>query len=118
MGSVLPGRERGSLVAGAGAGEFLGQDWRLAFLEPPPSGDYTVRVKLAPFRSCSPRVTFRAELSGQGVGCVRRLALPAPASTWGQLQAQGGSPHPGSQVGPTLTLLPQGLSAVLPEAWA
>lgn len=84
--------ERGSpLWLALGQGNS-GRDWRLAFLEPPPSGDYTVRVKLAPFRSCSPRVTFRAELSGQVVGCVRRLALPAPASTPGTASGAGGQP--------------------------
>ena len=69
-----------------------GQAWRLAFLEPPPSGDYTVRVKPAPFGSCSPRGTFRAELSGQAVGCVGRLALPAPASAPGTASGTGGQP--------------------------
>lgn len=84
--------ERGSpLWLALGQGNS-GQDWRLAFLEPPPSGDYTVRVKLAPFRSCSPGVTFRAELSGQGVGCVRRLALPAPGSALGTASGTGAQP--------------------------
>lgn len=69
-----------------------GQDWRLDFLEPPPSGDYTVRVKPAPFGSCSPGGTFRAELSGQAVGCVGRLALPASASASGTASGIGGQP--------------------------
>ena len=86
-----------------------GQSWRPAFLETHPSGDYTVRVKPAPFRSCSPRLTFKclksekrsgAELSGREVGCTGRLALLSAGLCSGDSTGhRRGSPCPGSYVG-------------------
>lgn len=71
MGSVLPDRGRGSpLWLALGQGNS-GQARRLAFLEPPPSGDYTVRVKPAPFGSCSPGGDLQGQALRTGSGLCR-----------------------------------------------
>lgn len=104
-----------------------GQSWRPAFLETHPSGDYTVRVKPAPFRSCSPRLTFKclksekrsgAELSGREVGCTGRLALLSAGLCSGDSTGTGGAAHgQGPKWGPMLAFLPPGPECCLPEAW-
>ena len=98
--------ERGSPLWLAPGQGNSGQSWRPAFLETRPSGDYTVRVKTAPFRSCSPRLTFKclknekrsgAELSGREVGRTGRLALLRTGLCSGDSTGhRRGSPRPGS----------------------
>lgn len=102
--------ERGSPCGWRWGRGILGRTGGWPFWNPP-SGDYTVRVKTGPpsaFRSCSPRVTFRAELR-TGLGCVRRLASASSSLYSGDSFRRRGQLHiQGPGWGPTLTLLPQG----------